>query len=276
MTVINVPLRKPRFTERPPEFEIYDGPHPLKHGLVFFGGGRHPGSTYYHDSSLRGNNRVTEQADQAGRWTREIGRSFLEFDAADDQILLSPWTFGTSWTIAGWAKATYSIWTGFNLIHVDTGGGLSLIKAYPAYGAGDGKAWVSAYYNFGGGSFYSDVAWPQGVPEHYCITKTPAGVVSMYIGGVKQSGTTTTSIGSFADDPTYIGAAGAAKSLGDVCIWDRDLSQSEISALANPGNVMLSLGGSDPGLLRWSPNSRSFNIPIELREPSIIKAFIPL
>jgi hypothetical protein len=252
-------MRYPTFKDRPECFELTTEPHPLKDGLVFAGLGRHPGSTLFHDSSLYGNRGTLVSA----LWQNQIGRPAVNFDSSNYATIPNnvAFTTGSNFTVSLWlyartvaAAANKRYW----IFSKSSAGGnyeyeLS-INSYTVPNSYDFRIYQDAgsvYLTARGGTPVVN-AWVHvlcsfvvGVRNDIYINGALTAYDDTIAGTVEPTKTGNLMIGERLD-----GADDLLDGLiADLGIWSRILSLSEIRALADPSNVMLSLGGSD--LLRY-------------------------
>ena len=88
------------FKERPSEFLMTDGYHPLKSSLFFAGLGRDPFTTRYTDSSLYGNTGTLS----GSTWTYNptLGRNGLAFSGSASAMDVPTFSFEGAYTISVW------------------------------------------------------------------------------------------------------------------------------------------------------------------------------
>ena len=228
--------------ERPEHFVLTpDQTHPYRDGLRFagLGGGYCAKSMKFHDSSLYGNHGTLVGYTGAGntpadQWSRALGRNVLGFDGNGDRVSRPIIRISGEVTRAGWVKrntgfpflndVNAATWNNGAMFGVETTG--QLMFWTPASGWRYGNAvmnsvslhHIAVVLTMSGGTFYVngrfDSSWV-----------ASGGIVSATVEGY---------IGKGFDSTTYIGTA------SDPCEWSRALSPSEITALADPSNVMLS------------------------------------
>ena len=254
-------MRRRGHRQRPEGFEV-DLSNPLFQGAVFLGLGRSPGSTHFHDSSGRDNHGTLTAMAPATKWlwSDTLNRRVLEFVANGDYVDLGaqspPSLDAQQLTVACWCKTddyTNSI-----------NGGIARGRAMDA---ATGYSW-ELYWNSSNARFSvadntdtnrssGDVGIGDNNWHHW------AGVfsgtrVSLYKDGVEASGADWSGAIDYTKVYNYArigwGFAGTTAcldgQLGDVSVWNRPLSPSEIAALADPSNVML--GGAIVGpRRRW-------------------------
>jgi hypothetical protein len=231
------------FSERPAYFELAPPAwNPLAQGIVFFGGGRHPGSTYYHDSSLYGNHGTLTDMVPSTDWIPRIGRFALAGDGNAHYVSHTAPALGTQFSFAFWVQIDTDR-------TINTFWRSATIYRQMLYRVGNGLG----VYSDSGDGYYKAVTLSLGVPNHIAFVNN-ALTVTIYVNGA--------SIGTVA--PASFTFAGASKILGegatygilgwmaDCLCYNRLLSAREVNALADPSNVMLRVGGSD--LLRYRPS----------------------
>ena len=208
--------------QRPNNFTI-DSTHYLARGLVFAGlaPGGMVGSTRYHDSSLYGNHGTLTNGPD---WTFDptLGRWCLSCDGNQDYIVI-PKTPSIK---------AISLWVN----HVHSGGPSTYAYLFDArLGGGTGYVYTTAYSPSNERIVPSSGTWyHDGVAGGYYAPNTWVNVV---VNGI----TTTISASGFP-----IGIKNDLSSddyqgyIADFMAWDRSLSLSEISQLANPSNTLLS------------------------------------
>ncbi len=274
-------MRRFHFNERPDSFEI-DPQHPLAQGLVLAGLGRCNGGLHYHDSSLYGNHGVLTNMNPATDWNRSLSRPSLSSTGSGHVYC------GSTLYTASQVKTTgltHCGWAYFPPPSTTLVGGITSCKGIPTHSqptAGSielvrGTGAVAARAKIYDGSYtYVEDAFTEGYNEfhHIALVLSPAeSVISVWRNGVFRHSTVVNVAGIIFDAAyNYIGAL---KTYGDAVawpypwcdsmIWSRVLSPGEISALADPSNVMLSLGGSDPGLI----------VPDDLVYPVYLPSSVP-
>lgn len=246
-----MPALYPKMRERPAEFRInYEAP--LAEGLVFAGLGGHGcvGSMVYPDSSLYGNHGKLINMDAATDWvwSPELGRWGQAFDRSYVDVSAVPIGYAPAFSIAAWIRPTATpgdqcaIYcegplTGdytLNYLYIDNASPASLcFDQYPP----------------GGGRLRAPAVVDLGKLVHVAYVRRAAGE-ELYVGGIvcetratpeAYSGLSPTGmrIGRRADHYTRYFAG----QIYDVVAARRALSPSEISALADPSNVDLRVGG---------------------------------
>jgi hypothetical protein len=254
------------FHERPEAWHI-DPFHQYAKQLVFFGGGRFTHSTHFHDSSLYGNHGALTNMDPATDWVRELGRWATDHDGTNDRVVCPVLPFLTAFSLSCWMKFSGNA-DATRYEHLISRGGVFTNDTNYAFFVRCTSVTTSRDWGVicRSGSTLSEVFYrPSGTADpyyaldrdwhHLAMTWTGA-VAAIFFDGIPITPTTNT-FGGGADggQATWIGDGVDATDypftgkIADPMIWSRVLSPSEISALADPGNVMLSLGGSDPGLI---------------------------
>lgn len=235
--------------DRPLEFRICGG-HPLAQGLVFAGFGRHAFSTHYHDSCAdmdRPGNHGTLTGMTGADWIwSSIGRFCTSHDGAAKYItrtgavvLAEPLTL-LCWIYPTGLEAVEYVMSLGN----DGANGMFGLRIAGTT-AGDPITAYSAN-DFG----ISGIATGPGLTINtwQCVAATFASTTSRTAWRDGVAGTpNTTSVTSCTPDFTTIGALRRSSVanyftgyIADAMIWNRVLSLSEISAMADPSNAMLS------------------------------------
>jgi hypothetical protein len=228
---------------RPRDFRITLKRHTLKHGLVFFGGGAHAGSTRFHDSGLYGSAGELSLMDPATDWVvfPEIGRIGLDFDGTNDVVVVNKAFGAGDLTYAAWYKPSAVDSTTRTVCAVQNSGvdGGRMLRTTNANKM-QFEIIGSAIKDATGATSIS-----AGVAYHCCGVKD--GVTGrLYLNGVQDgsvdlTGVTYTAnlanfkIGKRADSDANYGKGVIA----DVMVWNRALSPSEIAILANRSDPML-------------------------------------
>lgn len=251
------PLRLPKLRSRPSDFRL-NPESPLYRGLVFAGLGRKPGTASYQDSSQQRNHGVLTGYTGAGnlpanKWTydKTLRRAVLGFDGVGDYLqfpdsgiwdatgqylyvsLFLKWN-STQTSMFACSGGNYQNQVNWmlsknmtaNSIQVGSGDGFG---ANVAVSCSDGE-WVHIATTYPG----SSTTWP------------------VYVDG--------TFAGNSGKAPWWMGAGKGLRfgyawpgytggyfdtAIADILIGKRTLTPSEISALADPDNVMLRCGGVD-------------------------------
>lgn len=276
------------FTERPPEFFLCDEQHPFKQQLAFADLGRFPGTTRCHDSSLYGNTGTLTGHNAIPTWSCALGRSLCVFSATgihgdDSQSWISV-PAGASLkpssaiTMAAWIYPTSWIETNYYQCLIVQGRTWETDSPCNADMALNITTHNLELWN-GSSSYDAGVAPALNTWTHVAVTAT-ASAVDFYVngsfvvsrsGGIGTTGTAGMYIGCFLNSgggyEAFIG------SMADPMYWvNRTLSASEIQALADPSNVMLSIGGNP--LLRYrrkwwgvsSGGAAAKKIPVWMRQ----------
>lgn len=231
-----------------PDRVILNGGHPLAAGLVFAGLGELPLSTYYHDSSFYHKNgtltnmAVPATATSGWVWDNFLRRWVLAFDraAVADYVDVSSLVFPTGtgpFTIFGWLKPTNLV--GAEWLSTNTG-------------ANNGMAFYlsltpnkMSFYNYN--TFVETVtasSLTAGAWNAIGVVRTT--VAQLFLGGVAD-GSSQTCTSNFGAPSGFListrwsdHALGILGSTTDILGWNRALSASDMVALADPSNVMLS------------------------------------
>lgn len=251
------------FHERPEAWHI-DPFHQYAKQLVFFGGGRFTNTTHFHDSSLYGNHGVLTNMTPSEDWVRELGRPALDLNGSSQYVVSQSATVfpSTNYTIAIWCNCGSQGTKGV-IVQSPYGGALQTgIFVQSPYGAVHADRWYWQNYATGGDTGNS-VSRTVNAWDHLCLSGNAGG---FYVNGLKLATTgTRTGAQTSAIGLGYYWTSYLTGKVCDAMCWSRVLSPSEISALADPGNVMLSLGGSDPGLI----------VPDDLVYPVYLPSSIP-
>lgn len=231
---------------RPPEFEIKRPcEHPLAQGLVFAGLGRFTGTTLYKDSSLYGRDGTLTNMDPATDWGRDIGRPTLDFDGSNDWINLGARTLtSTTWTFSAWIKKTVAI-AGKYIF--DTQSGRAFISPQKPVATYELALYDGTLRKLG--NMTAAAVWL------HIVVASQSGSHQCWIDGIPGSegivaGTAVNIAGQNAIGARYDGTSASWDGrMADPCLWNRALSDAEISALADQSNVMYRVGGNP--LLRY-------------------------
>lgn len=226
--------------------------HPLANGLVFAGLGELAGSTRYHDSSVWGNHGTTSGMEtSAWSFSDSLQRKQLSFDGFDDYLDTSCNIAFGDFTVSCWVLAAASGNVEFDRIFdklYDTGFWLGLGTSGNVKG---GIRQSSAPYGLSCAMSWGE--WHHVSMSRYGSTQTI--IVDGGLATASQSCSSTAISTSYA---VRIGrTAGATTNMIDAKIADpiihsRALIASEVLALANPSNVMLS-GLILPPRRKWWP-----------------------
>ncbi len=241
------------FRERPEDWTL-DPHHDLAKGLVFAGLGGGRGSDKLLDASGYGNSGTLTNMDPATDWVwvPELGRWGLDFDAVNDAVNLGAGqrflAAGRPYCIAWWEKVASTSVAYPNRLQLILGSGLFLLER--------GLPESYAPLNFGatGGTYLIPAAAPTlansvGIWRHWVVQgNNPASHTAadhqVYVDGVPYEVSTSGGYGSVSSSYNWLGKAdydnAADCVMADVVIAARKSTASEISALANPSNVMLS------------------------------------
>jgi len=233
-----------RFKVRPEGFRL-NYASPLATGLVFAGlgafGSQKP--TIFHDSTHFRNHGTLTNMDpkEDWLWVPALGRWALDFDGSDDYVIAGATTglrgiARNGWTIACWAK-----WRSGTF---ETSISLGDSGAVP-----DGAILVNRNGTIQ--AYQSDVFRDSGVATpttwvHLALTRVSSTLGTLYINGVAYSANPTTTSTDVMD--LRMGRSAGGTTYADIlatdgCAWNRVLAPSKISALADPSNAMLSVGG---------------------------------
>jgi len=272
------------FHERPEAWHI-DPFHQYAKQLVFFGGGRFTHSTHFHDSSLYGNHGALTNMDPTTDWVRNLGRWALDFDYKA--------TTGTHVAVGNPSVLNLNNNNGLTITCFYTSQQSSIFqclvsKATSSVGAAHQRFYElgitntrKLYFNASNGVFqHGYVAACMGATNsdavgssyHAAVTwdgTTGADCVKIWRNGIVDNTATATGEQSTISTSGKLYIAGNRyhpnSLVSDASIWNRVLSPSEISALADPSNVILSLGGSDLGLI----------VPDDLVYPVYLPSSVP-
>ena len=234
--------------QRPPDCRLTPNPyHPLRKGLVFLGGTRWPGSRRYDDASGHGNHgTLTNMAIPAAEdgtsgwgWSSELGRAYTAHDGINDNIVIPVGGSGNALpcTMAGWFNASSS--GDYRPILVCRNYGLQGLATSGAAGGPLTFYWDADEYSLSTGLTFSTKAW------HFGAAVVRVGFVEVYLNNTVYTNTDPNTDrpinGTWNSGVDSVSGRQWAGFLSDRFIWkNRALSPSEISALADPSNVMLS------------------------------------
>ena len=245
-------LLYPRMCERPPEFRI-NQLSALYPGLRASYLGQNPGTTFYQDATLdfgRGNNGTLAGYTGAGdtpaaMWGRALGRPVLGNDGSNDYVTASRPAGITSagpWSIAQWVRL---VATGNNWV-------------FCCRDSGDvaGIYWLddNSGYEFGRvGSAAGDRKWVASstvaAAWHHFLFTYSGSAAALWVDGNSVTATGTY-MGGFGTGQNLLRIGGnsagsypLAMQTADTMLWSRVLGAAEVTALANPGNVDLRVGG---------------------------------
>jgi hypothetical protein len=228
-------------TDGRPEWWEIDIDHHLADGLRLLGGGRHPGSKYFHDSSLFGNDGLLTNMDPATDWVPvpELGRWATDFGgAASSQYiqLTTKIVFGSAdpWSIAWWADLD-DISFGTGIVGNEYTSGKYTRFLLGTYISGyavcnDANGHVGDSYNLTG-------------RHHYAVISSGTAITIYRDGQLVQSpGFPSAGTWSFYRIGNHGVTSGDSVDgrVSDFGIWSGALSVSKIACLADPSNVMLS------------------------------------
>ena len=232
---------------------------PLYQGLVFAGLGPHPGGYDFHDCSpYRNHGTLTNMAVPATAtsgwaWDNYLGRWAAVFDGTNDHINLGAVPLGhslwlpTTLTVVTWHKTNGDYTTSQSLVgHCQTSGATGNYAL--TFGYTNSK--IEFWNNIAGPNITSAASISSDVWRHVAVTRTGttgAWPLELFLNGVSdKTATATANPSGTYDIGTSIGRLGNYNgyylngSLSDMLLWDHALSLSEIAALADPSNVMLS------------------------------------
>ena len=246
--------------DRPLQFSVNHG-HPLAQGLVFAGLGRHPNSTYYHDSShYCGHGTLTDMAVPATAtsgwtWDAYLGRWVLSLDGTNDYVggltaLGQPQVF----SLAAWAylsDASQPDGRDRLMTWCESPGSAARDRSL-GYEVSSGK-FVAYAYDGAAQTAYSPAQTRWG--WHHIACTLGDGFLRAWLNGV--SGTAVACSGAYAGYSSpevtlgYSALGNWYPALADAMIFSRVLTDAEISTLADPSNTMLS------GMLQYK-RRRSF------------------
>ena len=247
--------------QRPDSFTL-NRAAPLAHGLVFAGLGNHKGSTRYEDSSPLKNHGTLSGYTGAGNtpgaqweWNSYLQRYILgsNIGSSDDNVVptgsfteITAFSIPLNYTIAGWMRVSV-------LSYMD--GSIWNIPSSPIWLSLGAATNGTPDWSTLRARFYSITAW--GAENSFEIVedgtvsvntwvhlvgRVAGGVGSLWKNGVQQSVSDSFAVAS-ASARTFLGRTyynSKPINIADPCWWNRALSLSEISALADPSNVMLS------------------------------------
>ena len=106
MSQLIVPKKRKLLVRRPESFTL-NPRHPLWTQCVLAGLGRHPGTTRYHDSSLRYNHGLLTNMDPPTDyvWSNELGRWYTSYVAASSQKIVGSLSMASyPITLAAWCR----------------------------------------------------------------------------------------------------------------------------------------------------------------------------
>ena len=242
---------------RPANFEL-DYSHPLARGLVFAGLGNAAGGNRYHDSSTHRN-----PADGASTfdpttdwvWSQELRRwTILGNFTSEQHVIATPApVLVEPLTMVCWCKPESASEASIPFAMGDTGGISGCFRiAYRGDQAGD--PFDATKISTGGteGNAFSPagkgLAW-----QHVAGTFSSTTSRTCWLNGVAGSEDTTSASDAGVDNIT-VGALqrsslmyGFTGLIADAMAWNRILSATELSELADPSNVMLSGMLKEPG-----------------------------
>jgi len=254
-----VSLLYPRMTQRPPNFRLNPA-SPLAQGLVFFGGGLVPGGSRMYDGSIWGYHSSFDGLDPATDWTYvpELGRWAIGgFADTGDRILLPNNTAAKpagAMTVTWWVKG-HNVYADYpcGVGALSRSGSRDYALALQHTIGGDTD--VIGFIAVSATGVYTVTATnvnPKPPAWHcFCMRYIPSVELRIFADGVSAAVRTDSvpvtqyhndfpvAVGTLYDgnEGCFVGAS------SDVLIHARALTDSEISALADPGNVDLRVGG---------------------------------
>ena len=226
------------------------------------------GTTTAADSSGKGNNGTLVNMDPATDWVAgKIGRA-LDFDGSNDYVDLgtgSSLNFGSSvpFTVAAWVKTTenYGMIVSFRS-STDGGPVIDLAVGYEGADSDPGKAMILVRQDNGGGGYahVTGGSVKDGLWHHLAAVRGSGSTIELFVDGVSQGtnsgsesgGAITTNLRAIGserrwDGPDNYGSPDQRYLVGtidDVRIYNRALTQAEITALHNGEELGGSCGGS--------------------------------
>ena len=244
---------------RPTTFTLNSGCS-LATGLLFAGLGSAPGTTTYTDSSAGAHDGTLIGFTGAGnlpsdRWALDgtLSRYALGFNGATDYVdcgTPSSWTGVGSFTLAAW-------------IYRDPSQSNGLYQVFGDNGASSVSGWGLQVYNDSERGMTDDgthtalTGWASALTKgtwyHVAITyDSTSGVVTCYLNGADDGGTHTNVAGILnpGANKVIVGARNNGTGnwwigkIADPMAWSRILTGTEITALADPANVNLTVSGT--------------------------------
>jgi hypothetical protein len=243
----------PKLKQRPSDFRINTGSS-LYNGLVFAGLGKHPGALLYEDSSSMKSNGVLTGYGGTGntpavmwKWDSYLSRFFLTFVSDDLNVvkISKAVIAGPKCTLACWGRAR-DIVTNYVPLCICryTGAEGALYLSMEGGASGDPLRAIQSnniVYAVASAGTFTFEKW-----YHICGIFPALNSRTCYVNGVPGT-TNTDTIGQQTFDTTFLGEYRGLNTdyltnidVADPMVWNRILSPSEISELADPSNVMLS------------------------------------
>jgi hypothetical protein len=218
-----------------------DGDHSLADGLCFFGGGRHPGSKYFHDSSLYNNHGTLTAMTPATAWVWDsyLNRYAVDFDGSNDYMVAPrppSLKSATPWTVSMWAKFA----------------GTPALKNMWALSDGANQLgicyWSDAFNGLiiRAGTNTDNTAQPASDPTitnlHHWVFTWNGNITTqatIWIDGITNSQNISTVLGDYDSNAFYLSrglgdAYQAPMRVADLLIWNRVLSPAWFPKLADP------------------------------------------
>jgi hypothetical protein len=265
-----------KYKNRPEFFEICEGPHWAKRGLVFAGLGRVHGSTHYRDSSGRGNHGTLVNCEPSD-WLFDptLGRWCIDYDGSEEYSSIPAGLLSgrTTFTISMWVYqystggSTYGAWYSSNTAY---NAGVFLGRSDTARI----QYWIATDYRLSGNSELLVNQW-----SHIALTYKSGAFNRLYRNGslLVDGEVITQTVPSHTESQLSSCATSSLYTKckqSDVLIYpDRALSPSEIQQLADPSNVCLSGLIVPPRRVLWpvaAAISPSGWFPIHTRRGRII------
>lgn len=255
-------MRRGRPSQRPDAFRLDRGA-PLSRGMLGAWLGQHAGASLYHDAGEHRHGTLTGFTGAgntpADRWafSSTLGRRSLTFDGSGTYVpsLLPALTSTPAVTVAAWVNATSVAATRYAISDYNFGTictvGLAVNSA---------AKWIANVFDSVAVTGPTATA---GRWTHLAMTRgslSASTSVTLWVDGVAYTGTAGTAVGG---DTFTVGRPGGLASfywsgqIADPAAWSRVLSPAEITALADPANVDLRVGGVP--LVR--PIRRFFAVP---------------
>lgn len=234
-------MSKRYLSQRPDNFRLkYD--HPLAQGLVFAGLGSYTGGIQYYDSSLFRNHGVFTNFTPSTDWkfVSDIGRfGCVSLDASGTRCSISCAWDCTRYTLAAWAIPSAQTISA-TILSIEPSGKWGVIGTHT-----DGTYGLHAY---GGSTVGSDINTSvTGIVTHVCGIMSNGSVLNgykLYLNGIYKaqevSQAFSTVVAAYVCDNVNSSRNEFNGIICDPMIWNRALSLSELSILADPSNVMLS------------------------------------
>lgn len=211
-------------------------------GLGFRGSDR---TTHFQDSSLYGNHGTLTNMDPATDWVFDttIGRWVVTHDATNDWTAL-PDILGAAaaYSASVWLYKSTVTYSGFIIGRVQAGG---TGQNWGLYQSGSTQK-LACFVTTAGGAVSHTESTATGNGWHHICGVYDGATVTLYVDGIAkasppaQSGVLTTTNGYLTGISPQWSTHYTGFTAGDVCVWNRALSLSEIQQLADPSNVMLS------------------------------------